>query len=268
MGPDGVRFVGRSRNWTARDAVAHVRMVQGVPRLGDAGEEVEEPCNQRQELRIQRSLRHRVEEAHLYSFRFRLPKDIEDRTHSLRWVTAQWKQDSVDEAYRVTLGPDWGPSPFLAQRFDDGVLHVTVQDEHCRCLVAAAPSKGNPAWEDGAPARCASTEPGPNDGKVCTPSLRVEYGPRPDLPTVRGMWVEMTYHVQAGRSGDARIEVFADGQFIVRVTGRIGYEPGRDPNKPARTYFKVGHYRDYQPHEHVMDIDRVRVVPVSTRSDR
>ena len=39
----------------------------------------------------------------------------------------------------------------------------------------------------------------------------------------------MQYRVQMSLSKPAAIEVYANGRFIVKVTGKIGYEPG-----PAR----------------------------------
>ena len=44
----------------------------------------------------------------------------------MRWVTAQWKQEPISARYDDEFKKGWGPSPFLAQRYDDGVLHVTV----------------------------------------------------------------------------------------------------------------------------------------------
>lgn len=86
-------------------------------------------CIQRQELRLVRQFTHDAAKPHLYSLRFRMPKDVGDKTNSIRWVTAQWKQEPVSDEYKKEFGDDWGASPFLAQRFDNGVLHITVQDE-------------------------------------------------------------------------------------------------------------------------------------------
>lgn len=215
-------------------------------------------CIQRQELRLQKQYTHYADDPHQYSFRFRMPDTIEDRMSSIRWVTAQWKQEPVSEAYRRQFGDNWGPSPFLAQRFDDGVLHVTVQDEHCRCMVASAPYPDGfiPVWQNGLAQYCVSVEPG-NEGKACTPDLNVEYGPEPVLLSPLGRWVEMRYRVQATRSSAAVIEVYEDGRFIVRVTGRIGYEP--EPGVRSVTKFKIGHYRDYMPYAHAMEIDWLKV---------
>jgi hypothetical protein len=222
-----------------------------------AGEENE--CIQRQELRLHKSHAHPANQPHLYSLRLRMPAVIEDRTSSIRWVTAQWKQEPVSDAYN-SLGKDWGPSPFLAQRFDDGVLHVTVQDEHCRCKIASAPLPGGEAeqWKDGTPSYCLSTRPGDAERK-CTPDLVAEYGPKPVLDSPLGKWVDITYRVQAGRSAPAMIEVWQDGRFIVRVAGKLGYEP--KAGEKSQTKFKVGHYRDYMPFVHAMEVDRISVEP-------
>ena len=172
-----------------------------------AGEE--NKCIQRQELRLHKSYAHAADQPYLYSLRFRMPAEIEDRTSSIRWVIAQWKQEPVSDAYDV-LGKNWGPSPFLAQRFDDGVLHVTVQDEHCRCKIASAPLPNGEVeqWNDGTPPYCLSTRPGDEERK-CTPDLVAEYGPKPVLDSPMGKWVDMTYRVQASRSAPATIEVLA-----------------------------------------------------------
>lgn len=225
-----------------------------------AGEEGN--CIQRQELRLQKRHQHPADQPYLYTLRFRMPAIIEDRVSSTRWITAQWKQEPVSDAYD-TLGQDWGPSPFLAQRFDDGVLHVTVQDEHCRCKIASAPLPDGTVerWEDGTPTYCLLT--GPGDQRTCTPALVAEYGPDPVLDSPMGNWVEMKYVVQAGRSSPAVVEVWQGNRFIVRVTGRIGYEP--QPGVTSRTKFKAGHYRDYMPFVHTMEIDRVSMQPAQPR---
>lgn len=231
-----------------------------MARAEAAGEEG--ACVQRQELRLQRAQAHGAAQPYLYSLRFRMPERIEDRKNSIRWVIAQWKQEPVSEAYAQELGSLWGPSPILAQRFDDSVLHVTVQDEHCRCIVASAPfpDGSNLAWNDGPARHCVSTKPGPSEGQACRADLRVEYGPAPILSSALGEWVEMRYRVQAGRSGDSVIEVHEGQRFIVRITGKIGYEPAADQASIVK--FKFGQYRDYMPFTHVLDVDWVRVAPV------
>ena len=218
---------------------------------------------QRQELRLQDQHSHPADQPHLYSFRIRMPAIIEDRTNSIRWVTAQWKQEPISEAYQRQFGDTWAPSPFLAQRFDDGVLHVTVQDKHCRCKIASAPNPdgSNVVWADGRARYCASTKPDDTENSSCTPDLDLKYGSNPVLPIALGQWVEMRYRVQASRSGAAVIEVYVGDRFIVRVTGKIGYEPR--PDERSKTKFKIGHYRDYVPFAHAMEIDWLRIEPLS-----
>jgi polysaccharide lyase-like protein len=175
-----------------------------------AGEE--NLCIQRQELRFQKPYQHEADKPYLYSFRFRMPAHIEDRKHSIRWVIAQWKQEPLNDSYKGQFEKGEGPSPFLAQRFDDGVLHVTVQDEYCRCKVASAPNPdGSQAvWKDGPAQYCEWTKPA-GEGRRCQADLQVKYGAKPILPSALGEWVEMSYRVEASRSGKAFIEVYANG---------------------------------------------------------
>jgi hypothetical protein len=221
-----------------------------------AGEEGE--CFQRQELRPQNAHLHGMSAPYVYSIRFRMPATIEDKTNSIRWVTAQWKHEPTSKRYEEEFGADWAPSPFLAQRFDDGVLHITVQDENCRCIVASAPGT-NYTWQDGRAQHCISTKPGDPPKTACTPDLAVKYGEDPILTSPRGKWVEMTYRVEAGRAGKSHIDITQDGRFIVRVTGKIGYDV--DVGQESLTKFKFGAYRDYMPFVHVMDVDSVRFAP-------
>ena len=215
-----------------------------------AGEEGS--CIQRQELRFQSQYTHAADEPFTYNIRFRMPAVIQDTKNSVRWVTAQWKQEPISPAYK-------DPSPVLAQRFDDGVLHVTVQDEDCRCRVASAPMPDGSIWpaRPGVAQDCISTRLGDPDNTACTADLAVEYGADPVLPSARGAWVDMQYRVQMSWSKTAAIEIYANGRFIARVTGKIGYEPA--PGKISQTKFKIGHYRDYLPSVDTMDIDRVEV---------
>ncbi|WP_373413920.1 hypothetical protein [Ensifer aridi] len=216
-------------------------------------------CIQRQELRLIPQFTHDAAKPHLYSLRFRMPKDVGDKTNSIRWVIAQWKQEPVSDEYKKEFGDNWGASPFLAQRFDNGVLHVTVQDEHCRCMVASAPDVDGSLlqWNSGTPEYCQSTRPEDSQGKRCTPDLTVEYGQNPVLSSPAGNWIEMIYRVEAGRSGSATIEINEGTRFIARVTGKIGYEP--KSGRTSKTKFKIGQYRDYMPFAETLDIDWVKI---------
>jgi hypothetical protein len=221
-----------------------------------AGEEGE--CFERQELRAQDDHAPPANERYTYEIRFRMPAKVEDDRNSIRWVIGQWKQEPVAERYGKEFGDDWGPSPFLAQRYDDGVLHVTIQEEHCRCLVASAPMPGGKAfeWHDGVARQCFSTHPA-HEGEDCKSTLTLKYGPKPTLESPAGKFVDMKYVVQADHQSKARIDVYQNGRFIVSVKGAIGYDI--DKNSHAVTKFKIGHYRDYMPYPSVIDIDSIKI---------
>jgi hypothetical protein len=246
---DGPRMVPVAAIDTNGDPYCDSAIIQKAIAAGEEGR-----CIQRQELRFQSRYTHPADEPFTYRLRFRMPAVIEDTTNSVRWVTAQWKQEPISPAYS-------DPSPVLAQRFDDGVLHVTVQDEDCRCRVASAPLPDGSIWPSrpGVARDCISTRPSDPDNTACTPDLTLEYGADPVLPSARGTWVDMQYKVQMSRSKVAAIEIYANGRFIVRVSGKIGYDPA--PGNISQTKFKIGHYRDYLPSVDTIDIDRVEVEP-------
>lgn len=217
-------------------------------------------CVQRQELRPDSGFRHAYDDAHRYSFRFRIPGPVND-PHFIRWVIAQWKHEPAAERYDLEWGENGGPSPYLAQRYNGGLFYVTVQDEHCRCIVATS---GNPLataiWRDGTPTACFGTE-GPGERLPCEPNLTVTYGDDPELSLPRSDWVEMHYLVRAGRQGDGLIEIHEGDRFIARIEGNIGYHV--DPGDSSVVKFKFGHYRDYQPDPHIMEVDWIEVTPVA-----
>lgn len=234
-------------------------------------------CMQRQEMRLTKTYQYPFEQLVDYTIRFRMPKEVGNETDSLRWVIAQWKQEpaqqvadagsaqakvvkdagQADEAQEV-----WEPSPFLAQRYDDGVLHVTVQDGDCRCIVASEKKRASWAhgWENGkSPPDCRFTYPSAFEDRQCVSSLKLEFNGDPKLTSVRDVWTELTYEVKPGRKGSGgSIILTQDGKFVVKVTGKIGYDdvPGKSPKQK----FKIGHYRDIMNSEDYMDIDRVSVV--------
>ena len=83
-------------------------------------------CNncQRAEVRTHGSLRPLHDDEFWHAFSFKASGDIPS-TGSIRTVLGQWK------------APGDG-SPFLAQRFDNGVFHITIQDGPNRRTVASA----------------------------------------------------------------------------------------------------------------------------------
>ena len=74
----------------------------------------------------------------------------------------------------------------------------------------------------------------------CSTDIKVQQSADPTLPEPFGSWIDMKYRVRAGLDGMGLVEIWANGKFIARVTGSIGY-----PAEPAATqYFKFGIYRD------------------------
>ncbi len=198
-----------------------------TPRLREIGkakgEDVDTPCAQRQELRLTNDKVHSFDDALLYSIRFRMEQNVPDEKESVRWVTGQWKQEPAAQPGRETNDKDWGPSPFVAQRFDNGILHVTVQDKECRCLVASAPFHGSPGWTE-TPKVCYSTTKGAKDRETCPADLKAEYGDNRFLTNSRGQWVTLKYLIKPGRNGTGIVKVFDGDRLVVTVRGSIGYD--------------------------------------------
>ncbi|TDW25911.1 polysaccharide lyase-like protein [Rhizobium azibense] len=84
----------------------------------------DEPMCQRAEIRTAKQYWPKYGDEIWYAFSFRILGDI-PRTGSSRTVIGQWKEPADD-------------SPFLAQRFDNGVFHITVEDKGVRRVVALA----------------------------------------------------------------------------------------------------------------------------------
>lgn len=211
-----------------------------------------DPSIQRNELRLRKNrldLVHAQTDPHWYSITFRADGYIPS-CGSARWIIAQWKQERGERG-------DEGPSPFLAERFDNGVLHVTVQNGHCRCVVAQAPGDFDtvvalkqraftmPTLQQAKPLKCIRTDLAEGAPETaCRPTgltvMTLGGTAPPPLPDPKRDWVRMTYFVRGGFDGKGQVDVYAGKQFVVRVLGLIGYET---PD-PGKVKFKFGHYRD------------------------
>ena len=111
-----------------------------------------------------------------------------------------------------------------------------MQDNHCRVIVASSdPSARLPIT------RRTGRAPDPN--APCLADIAVKYGANPVLPAPHRKWVNMSYRVRGGRLGTGLIEIHANGRFIARITGSIGYDHAKGPNQ----YFKFGIYRNLAP---------------------
>jgi hypothetical protein len=220
--------------------------------------------HQRNELRLRNSQInfHPADIPHWYSISFKLAGAEGDEIPScgsLRWVIAQWKY--------TELGCTANASPFLAQRFDNGILHVTVEDGMCRCMIASA--QGDPyqktvsasisfltqlpqRMKRVAPLKCLT-----HDEKPCKPKNLQLFAAEPKalmtLPDPKADWVQMTYLVIVGGLHGSQFDIYANDRFIVRAVGALpeGVE------FPNRVKFKFGHYRDKIQNRTDLMVDRI-----------
>ena len=160
---------------------------------------------------------------------------------------------TVDEP---VIGGGWATlRPFLAQRFDEGVFHITLESGAHRVLLAASKGEVRSFAEQLQSGLLASfsfiSDPELYGG---TNDVAVEYGDDPTLPDPRKNWVDMMYHVRGGFDGKGLVEIYANGKFIVRAKGTIGV-PG-----PAamRQYLRLGHNRAPMPGTSTIFFDRIR----------
>lgn len=218
----------------------------------------EDACSQRQELRLRSKLKFPSALVQTYAFRFRMPMPVLNKTDSIRWITAQWKQEPYHETKYKDALPT-GASPVVAQRYDDGILWITVQSDLCRCVIAGASEKdtNGTRWKSGKPTDCISIDARKPAGSSCEPSLDVQYFNGGMLASPSQSWVEMKYVMKfSATDGSNFLEVYQGDRKILKATGMIGYEPASD--KDSVTKFKIGIYRDYIPQEDMIDIDWIR----------
>lgn len=208
-----------------------------------------DPSIQRNELWLQESLWDAADADTWYGFSFRISGDI-PATGAVRWVIGQWKEENSRF------------SPFLAQRFDNGVFRITVQDNDCMVRIAQAPGDPDRQRMMGPPVgRIATAGRSTADMELgrtmlgpCGNSIRVTPGETMGmLPSPTEGWVDMVYRVRRGRAGQGLVEVWANGRSVVSVTGSIGND-GTGP----RSYFKIGMYRDVTLGSATMHFDNFR----------
>jgi hypothetical protein len=123
--------------------------IEIIVRESDGGNQCATDC-QRAELRTIRTSWPTFGDEVWYRFSFRVSGDIAE-IGSRRFVISQWK------------GPGDG-SPMLAQRFDNGIFHITVQDNDIRHVIASA--EGDPDAILSAQQELAKPEP--TDAKTVT----------------------------------------------------------------------------------------------------
>lgn len=168
-----------------------------------------------------------------------------------RYMIAQWKREILPN----TSG-DF--SPFLALRLRRGSLFATVETNYHapvhdfgRGVPAKAGKVETPVWlrpELGQMRALVATDENWHSGMAglfhaTTDKIRViDRGGK--LPSPNSGWIDFVVYSQPGPDGSGRIELFANGKWVVTVEGHIGHgEPFLGP----RQYFKFGPYR--APHD-------------------
>ena len=121
-------------------------------------------------------------------------------------------------------------SPFLAQRFRNGLFHITLQDGRCRIWLA---------WQIGAQAK---------KRRGC----RIAVQRFAELPPSDSGWIDMVYRIRPDPNGNGLVEVWANGRRIARATGVIGYDGMR------QQFFKFGPYRDPAAYPMTVYLDNFR----------
>jgi hypothetical protein len=172
---------------------------------------------------------------------------------------------------RLIIGQWKGPndnSPMIAQRFTRRIFTITIEqpnhapdrdpkDTQCRIIVAhdanLPPGGGGDLPHDLRLLSIADRTDGADlyvgsvghdadeivhQATSCMTDVTIE--PHNLLPDAFGQWVRMVYHLKIAGDDNGLLEVWANGQPIVTVRGRIGF-----PGSTRKTqYFKFGPYRN------------------------
>jgi hypothetical protein len=197
----------------------------------------------RNQIRIHRAYQLPIGTAAWYGISLRVEGEVA-RRGSIRTIVAEWKEHG-------------GASPFAALRYDNGILHLTVQDNRCRRMVTADADKAEIVFPKAGrlvhggttvirPNPNARYDPGPLD---CDSTLSIE-DIRP-LPDPYGKWVDLAIFVKRHRA-HGLVEIWADGALAGRARGPIGNDArtrcGANrrcrERSDATQYFKAGIYGD------------------------
>lgn len=222
----------------------------------------DERCSERAEIWEKTDLRVPYDQGVWHGFAVKLADPIPTDDH--RYLIAQWKRE-------IDPGADGDFSPFLALRLLNGKLHVTVETNYRPGVDGAKPSapgtcapNGVPVWlrPDTNQMRALVTAD-PNwkfeDGALytdCTDKMVVtQHKP---LPTPDSGWIDFVVYSHPGPEGDGRIELFANGEPIVTVTGMVGHS---DKDLGKNQYFKFGPYRAGHSGDWVVYYDQFRRSP-------
>lgn len=227
------------RHWIDRQVV---REGTGALAIRIRGGDLESSCDcQLGEVReaVANRLKFGTEAWYAFSFRIDGQGGI---TGDQRWQIGGWKQE-VDG------------SPFLAQRFDNGVFHITLESRKARILMATSEGHASGFIEAVRSGIITQFEFLSDPARYSEKSdVAVEYGDDPILPDPRKGWVDMLYHIKGSLAHDGIVEIWANGKFIARARGTIGIEGAGGPLQ----YLKLGHNRAPLPGTATIYYDRFK----------
>lgn len=209
------------------------------------GSDFDKKCKcQRTEIREAKNVQPEFGSELWYRFSLRLDNLTGGATKS-RWMLGAWKQE-VDG------------SPFLAMRFEGGVFYLTMESAQTRVML------GSTLIDARGFIQIMKGGQGQKFGFLTDQNLylgesgiQLKHGRVKFLPDPRSGWVDLMFRIKGGLKGDGLIEVFANGKFVVRATGKVGV----DAPVGSRQYLRLGHRRDKASSGAVMLIDDFRRGP-------
>ena len=231
--------VPQKRYWIDRHTVFDGK---GALAIRVKGSDIRQECQcQQSELREAAKRRLNFGDDAWYAFTFRLRGNWPP-TGGQRWVIGGWKQETDGSA-------------FIAQRFDKGVYHITLESGSTRVLLASASEDAGGFLETLRKGLLKRFEFVSDKSRYTgNADLKIEYGTNPVLPDPAADWVSMVYHIRGGLKNTGLVEVFANGKFIARAIGTIGIHEMAGPTQ----YFKIGHNRDLMPGTATLFLDNFR----------
>lgn len=205
-----------------------------------------EGCSERAEIWEKTKLRVPYDEGVWFGFSVKFADPIPQNDH--RYLIAQWKRE---------IGPDAEGdfSPFLALRLDNGRLFATIESNY-QPGTDATVKDGAHSCPDGQTlvwlrpevnqmrsliATDADWQPqqDTNGFASCTDKLTLTSHGNP-LPVPGSGWIDFAVYSHPGPDGNGRVELFANGKWIVTAKGYVGH---KDHGLGENQYFKFGPYR-------------------------
>ena len=220
-------------------------------------------CSERAEVWMGKKTHAPYEEPIWYAFSVKLADPVPTAKH--RFVMAQWKR-------KILVGAKTPYSPFLALRLNKGKFVFTVEtdrlqvhpigkgkrqkgclenetwvldrqeDKQTRALIS---KQSDMAWADW------------RHFNGCTSDIKAVQHTS-GLPKATDGWADFAFFVQTGPTGKGRMEIFANGQHVTTVTGKIGH---RGNGLGDYQYFKFGPYRAGKSDNWTVLYDRFRRGP-------